>query len=191
MQHRSHYLRIVSVGVLSVTVLASSGMGTALQGVREKDTTREVVRQALDAGRYEEAERLTTDWCVRLETEQGPESVELARALDLRVEALLKNGKAGLPNALTFAEHAARIKEQALGPGHPDTAVSVHNLGLTHLQRGELTVALRLLEQGLTSRSAALGSDDLLLPTTRSNGARSFSWNLSRSEAEARRSQRS
>jgi tetratricopeptide (TPR) repeat protein len=118
------------------------------------------VQQALAAGAYAKAEELAADWCARVEANQGPESLALARALDWLVEARLKNGKASTPSTLTLAERALRLKERHLGRDHAETAVSLHNLGTLHVQRGEFIVALPLHERGLMNRSGTLEPND-------------------------------
>src|SRR5205809_5807057 len=52
------------------------------------------VRRALESGEYDQAERLAVEWHSRVQSARGPDSIELARASDLLVEALLENGKA-------------------------------------------------------------------------------------------------
>ena len=153
-------MRNVSVGVLGAIVLAWSVTGAVFQVPSAQDGTRERVQQALTAGAYAEAERLATGWCARVEAEQGPESLAAARASDLLVEAQLRNGKAGTPATLTLAERVLGLKDKYLGRGHLETAISLHNLGVAHVLRGEFGAAVKLLEQALRIRSASLGTDD-------------------------------
>jgi tetratricopeptide (TPR) repeat protein len=118
------------------------------------------VRQALEAGDYEEAERLASEWLARVERDHGLESLATARALDLLVEAAVKNGNAGMGRVPTLSERAVRLKEGHLGPEHVETAQSLYNLGTVHLQRGEFSAALQPLERSLSIRTAAIGLDD-------------------------------
>ena len=144
---------------LSVVVLAWAGFVACQPG----DDTRvrpELVRQALAAGRYEDGERLAANLFASVERDEGPGSLAAARALDLLVEAAVRNGKAGTASTLSLAERAVRLKDQQLGGDHVDTALSLHNLGTVLLRRGEASAALQPFERSLKIRRAALGLDD-------------------------------
>jgi CHAT domain-containing protein/tetratricopeptide (TPR) repeat protein len=95
-----------------------------------------------------------------VEGKVGADTLALARALDLLVEAQLKNGRADTLATLNLAERVVRLKEQHLGRAHPELAISLHNLGTAHARRGEFSVAVRLHERGLMVRSAAAQADD-------------------------------
>jgi CHAT domain-containing protein/tetratricopeptide (TPR) repeat protein len=140
-------------------LLASSSIVPAFQ-TPENDAAQKLVSQALAEGSYAEAERQALVWCARVEAEHGPESLALAQALDWLVEAQLRNGKAALPATLALAERVASLKERHVGRDHPDTATSLHNLGMAHALRGEFTAALQRHERALAIRSASLGPDD-------------------------------
>ncbi len=160
MRGKLDHVTRLSAGILGVIVLASSGIGAAFQPRPERDDTQELARQALTAGAYAEAERLAADWCARVEVEHGLASLAFARALDVLVEAQLENGKAGTTDTLQLAERAVGLKAQHLGRAHLETAISLHNLGTTHMHRGQFTAALRFHREGLTIRSTAVGRDD-------------------------------
>ena len=150
-----------SSGVRSVVLLAPLCLGQiATQTVSVMDATREAARQALDAGSYDEAETRAREWCLRVEAQYGDQSLELARALDLLVEAQIKNGKAGTGSTPAIAETVVRLKEQHLGGGHVDLALSLHNLGLVRVHRGEFVAAVSLHERGLKARLEALGNNN-------------------------------
>ncbi|MCZ7669410.1 MAG: tetratricopeptide repeat protein [Chloroflexi bacterium] len=61
--------------------------------------------------------------------------------------------------ARPFYERALAIREQALGPDHPDTAQSLNNLGALHSAMGNLSEARPFYERALAIREQALGSD--------------------------------
>jgi CHAT domain-containing protein/tetratricopeptide (TPR) repeat protein len=142
---------------VALSVLAAGG-GTF--GLAQRATAVEDVRRALDTGAYEEAERAATDVCARLQAQYGEESLELAHARDLLVEALLKNGHAGADSTLELANRVVELKEQLRGPDHLDTALSLHNLGDIRLERGELATAASLHERGLSIRLKQLPASD-------------------------------
>src|SRR5260370_32991538 len=54
---------------------------------------------------------------------------------------------------------AVFIREQALGPQHPDVARSLSDLALLHLGRGEYEQAEPLYRQALSIQEQALGPD--------------------------------
>ena len=58
------------------------------------------VRRTLERGEYDKAERLAVEWHSRVQATHGSGSIELVRASDLLVEALLKNGKAAASSTL-------------------------------------------------------------------------------------------
>ncbi len=61
--------------------------------------------------------------------------------------------------ALPFSKRALAIFEKALGPDHPDTALSLNNLGYLLRAMGELAAARPYYERALAIRENALGAD--------------------------------
>jgi tetratricopeptide (TPR) repeat protein/transcriptional regulator with XRE-family HTH domain len=62
-----------------------------------------------------------------------------------------------LSAARPWFERALAIREQVLGPGHPQTAESLNNLALLLWDQGELAVAKPLFERALAIRERVLG----------------------------------
>jgi tetratricopeptide (TPR) repeat protein len=56
-------------------------------------------------------------------------------------------------------EKSFSIREQVLGPDHPDTAQSLNNLGALYYSEGDLSEAARLMRRALEIREARLGPD--------------------------------
>src|ERR1700730_10369505 len=137
-----------------------SGAGGRASWQTAGTPTLEDVRHALDAGTYAEAERSAGELCSRVQEQHGAESLELAQAQDLLVEALLKNGHAVAASTLGLAERVVGLIERLAGPGHLETASSLHNLGAVHLDRGEFTAALATHQRALAIRQQKLASDD-------------------------------
>jgi hypothetical protein len=60
---------------------------------------------------------------------------------------------------LTIAEQTYRFAEQALGPEHPDTLGSVHNLAYLYQAQGRYGEAEPLVQRALTAREKVLGPE--------------------------------
>jgi CHAT domain-containing protein/tetratricopeptide (TPR) repeat protein len=149
-RYPSGMFRLVVLALLAIVACQTPERGRAQV---------EHVRQAFDTGDYVKAERLATECFTNVERDEGADALATGRALDLLVEASIKNGNAGKPDAPVRAERAVRLKEQHLGPNHVETADSLHNLGTVHLQRGEFPLAVAALERSLAIRTAVLGAD--------------------------------
>ncbi|MEO8260155.1 MAG: CHAT domain-containing protein [Acidobacteriota bacterium] len=134
--------------------------GLGATGRAQNPLAADDVKQALDRGAYEEAERIAADVSARAADRNGAESIESAQAQDLLVESRLRNGRAGSENTLDLAVHVVELKQRLLGPNHLGTAVSVHNLGDVRLERGELATASSLHQRGLAIRLKQLPADD-------------------------------
>jgi len=122
--------------------------------------TSQDVRHLLDRGDFGQAEQQARRVCDEIEARDGEQSLEFARASDLLVEALIRNGKAGLPETLALAQRVVQSKERLLGTDDGDVAPSLDNLGAVHVQRGEFRLAIPLHEHALSIRSRVFGSDD-------------------------------
>jgi CHAT domain-containing protein/tetratricopeptide (TPR) repeat protein len=70
---------------------------------------------------------------------------------------LLGNPVKGQP----LAQRALRIREQVLGPEHPDTAASLRLLGYLYTEMGNHHQALRLLQRSLQIEEKVLGAEDV------------------------------
>jgi CHAT domain-containing protein/tetratricopeptide (TPR) repeat protein len=159
MNGRSHHPQSrskTSVRILAFALAAIVACQSPKSGVVRPDQ----VRRALDAGNYIEAERLAAEWVTTIERVEGAESLATGQALDLLVEASVKNGTAGTSPVLLLAERAVRLKEHHLGRDTLDTASSLHNLGIVRLHRGEFSSAVPPLERSLSIRTTALGRND-------------------------------
>jgi len=76
---------------------------------------------------------------------------------------LLGEFRCGALGAYAYAqlvlERALAVREQALGPDHPDTAASLHNLAVVLQAQGDLAAARPLYDRALAIREQALGPD--------------------------------
>ena len=145
---------LTSCVALCVTMAAATRRGT------DPADSAAAVWRLLDAGAYADADRAATSGVEREERERGTDSLEAARASDVLVEALLRNGKAGARDTLALANRVVRLKEGRLGRDDPDLALSLDNLGRVHTDRGEMSAALPLLDRALSIRRRVFAPDD-------------------------------
>jgi tetratricopeptide (TPR) repeat protein len=68
-------------------------------------------------------------------------------------------GRGSFKQAASLFRDALAIREETLGPEHPDTAQSLNNLGLLLQAQGDLAGARPLLERGLAIREKVLGPE--------------------------------
>lgn len=85
------------------------------------------------------------------------EPAALGRLLDRAGLYLAVRGNFG--QAQRLLERALRVREQALGPEHPETAASLNSLGLVLGQQGQLAAARQYLDRSLAVRERVLGHD--------------------------------
>ncbi|GAB6038814.1 hypothetical protein JCM15519_33730 [Fundidesulfovibrio butyratiphilus] len=104
-------------------------------------------------------------WSARMAQARG-ENPDEAVATDLLeyAESLRDQGK--YKQALQPAREALAIREKALGPEHPDTAVTVSVLADITQADGDYAAAKPLYERALAIREKALGPEDKLTTVT-------------------------
>lgn len=116
------------------------------------------IRRLLTAASYAAAEAQSRALVAARQRSQ-PESLALARALDLLVQSLVEGGKPGDPDALPSANRAVALKEQAAGRDDPAVAVSLASLGLVLRRQGKLAEAQQAYDRALRIRETSLGRD--------------------------------
>lgn len=112
-----------------------------------------------EQGRYAEAETLAREQLARTESELGSDALETARVLDPLVRALWRQGKFRDPEAMTLAERAVRIKETHLGPGDPEVAKSLIDLGILNFYGGDFERAREIHARAVQILESAYGLD--------------------------------
>src|SRR5918995_539788 len=116
--------RSFAVGLAALFTASAMSGELRVSALRQDQT----IRGALDRGEYEEAERQAVNWQAHVQKKHGPDPLELARASDLLVEALIRNGKSATPSVLDAAEGAVRLKERRFATDPAELAISIHNL---------------------------------------------------------------
>jgi len=119
----------------------------------------ENVKSLIKAGKYAEAELQARELLAQTQAKHGSDAIETAEVLDALVEALWRGGKAKQPESRELAEQAVAIKENTLGPDHPDVAKSLNNLGILLRITGDYAGARPLYERALAIQEKALDPD--------------------------------
>ncbi|WP_437841993.1 tetratricopeptide repeat protein [Sorangium sp. So ce1153] len=96
---------------------------------------------------------------------KGP--LEEAERLNARVVELQQAGR--YDEAIPLARSALELREEALGPEHPDVAQSLNNLALLLLAKGDHATAEPLFRRALAILEKALGPDHPGVATTLNN----------------------
>src|SRR5947209_7602787 len=85
-------------------------------------------------------------------------TITIPEAARLMNQAVIYLKARGLTReAVPFAQRALAIREQVLGPNHPDTAMSLNNLALLYDSQGESAQAEPLYQRALAIREQVLG----------------------------------
>ena len=126
-----------------------------IPGFRE---SLEQIRNLLARGRGIEAENVARALLPRVEAASGPDALEVAEVLDLLGAAVRRSSKVKEEEKREFAERSVAIKEQVLGPAHPDLATSLINLGVQRALAGDPAAARPLLERALADSRSRLRS---------------------------------
>jgi CHAT domain-containing protein len=137
-------------------ILAAIGTVAAGQGPSPEQSPA-AVRALIEAGRYQDAEVAAERLVADAAGESAAESPEAARAIDLLVDALLRNGKGSQPRTRVLAERAINIKQARLGPDNADLSLSLQNLGNTLLAAGDARQSLPFFERVLDNRQRTDG----------------------------------
>ena len=143
------------VRVLCLALLGAAGRLLAVQGQFAAPSAE--VRGLIEAGRYEDAEAAAERLVAEATAVSGPESLEVARAIDLLVEGLWRNGKAQQARTRELGERAIRIKEPRLKPEEMELSLSLRNLAYTLLAAGEARLSLPLFERALANHERTDG----------------------------------
>jgi tetratricopeptide (TPR) repeat protein len=91
-------------------------------------------------------------------SEHGPaDAAAEADALSRKVEALHRSGR--YAEAIVLAEKVVALREKALGPEHPDTALSLNNLAELYEATGAYAKAEPLYRRALAIREKTFGPE--------------------------------
>ena len=116
------------------------------------------IRQALDAGSYSAADDLASRWLADVESRSPSDPASLSNAIDLAVEARVKNGKGGAASTLALAERLVRVSESRASDAR-DKAAALESLSTVRVARGEFREAVTLYERAIALRRTVAGRD--------------------------------
>ena len=121
-------LAALSLGGASARATPGAGPG-ALPDTAAAASAGRQVRALLDGGSYAAAESLAWRLESHAEARPGSDSLEYAQALDLLVEALIRNGHIYHAEPRPFADLALAIRERHLGSDNSELVPPLLNLG--------------------------------------------------------------
>jgi class 3 adenylate cyclase/tetratricopeptide (TPR) repeat protein len=159
-------------------VAAGRREGSALGAARRAliEAMASVYPQDVDRGRpaaWPRARRLDAPAMALVSGDASlPQGAEIAASLLMDGLGRYRTGVlAAYAPARPLFEQALAIREKALGPDHPDTAMSLHNLAFLVRDQGDLATARPLYERALAIREKALGPEHPDTATTLDNVA--------------------
>lgn len=151
-------LKMLPPVVLFVSLAALGGAAPNAAQLATEDAATTAIRALLAGTKYAEAEARARELLAARES-QDPDSLDVARALDVLVQVLVEAGKAAAPEALAGAQRAVGLKEALLGGDHPDVAVSLSQLGLVLRRIGQLKEAGDAYLRALRIQERSLGPE--------------------------------
>ncbi len=122
------------------------------------DDVRTLIRKD---GDYSGAESLAREILAREEAAHGEESLQVARVLDLLVEAIQRGGRAKDPEATESAERALKIKRAVLPPNHQEISATLNQLAWLKREIGRPHEALGFFKEALEIREGHYAEDPL------------------------------
>jgi tetratricopeptide (TPR) repeat protein len=153
-------------GQLDVEVAVRNAIGTTYEGLGLYEPAERQLRTALDQ-----------------QARSGRNPVLLADTNARLVNVLYKAHKNS--EAIPVAREAVRLRREALGPKHPDTATSLDDLGAILLVTGDAAAAEPLLREALAIRKEVLGPNDPQLAVSLNNVGFALQEKRELQEAEA------
>lgn len=145
---------VILVGLIFTQSL--SGIATADLDRLQKNTVQ--AQQAYDAGRYLDAEKL---YLSALSQSEANENSDGYLAVNLNGLANVYRALARYTEAERLFDRTLKIRQESLGPDHPDVAKALQGLGFCIYIQGRHTEAQSLLERALQIFKTHLGPEHL------------------------------
>ena len=160
--------------MLGFGAIAAAG-SWPLARAQDRSSSETQLRSLIDASRYEQAEEAGARLVASVTAQAGADSLETARAIDLLVEALLRNGKGAQGSTLSLAVSAFRIKETHRRTDEVEGLPSWRNYAHALIDAGQVRQAVPLLERALAIHETWLGSQNLATADALNDLARALS----------------
>jgi tetratricopeptide (TPR) repeat protein/CHAT domain-containing protein len=142
-------VRLMAFAALALLTHFGPAWGQDLKQLEEQ------FRAAMNAGHYQEAERLARQGLAAASASQKPLTIAYwSTKLGLTLATLGR-----YVEAEPFFRRALAIYEKAFGPNHPDVAASLHNLATLYTEQGRYAEAEPLYRRALGINEKALGPD--------------------------------
>ena len=151
---------VVRVALVTLLVCPNLLLQVGAQEREQVLPTRQRVQRALDRGDYAEAGRASQALISLLEEDTASDPLDLSRARNLLVRALIGDGRAAESLTLSLAESNLEMTQRVAASDGLDVAESRHTLADVLFQRGEFRKALPLHESGLEIRARLVGAED-------------------------------
>jgi CHAT domain-containing protein len=140
------------VALLTIVSVGLSARQDEVRGIPD-------AQALLDAGLFEQAERAAWTTVDALRASSSDDTLQIARASDVLVRALILNGRAASADTLVLAQRTLRLKETALATEHAELAPSLINLGEVLIIAGEFDPAIAVMHRAVTLRERAASPD--------------------------------
>ncbi len=161
---------MLTLGLTLTLAVALPASAETKQDQTEVTSARhDEIKEVIKEGRYADAEEQARAWLADLEENPGQDSVPVAKALDLLVEAMWRGGKSRDPEPSEAIERALAIKRKLLGPDDPEVARSLLNQGQILIRQAKYGEGYKRFQEALRIQQAALEPDDPLIAHTLSN----------------------
>jgi len=169
--------------LVTALVIAATGAVVDMKGMSVNDLVTNIqvlpthspsldsIQNLLLGGQSAAAEREARTLLATVVRERGPDTLEVAKILDLLSEALRPRPPAELPGLIDDVARVVKIRETIQGPDHLDVAKSLTNIAILRTLANDPARAKPLIERALAIRQSALGPNNLLVATTLHNVA--------------------
>jgi CHAT domain-containing protein len=154
---------IMRISTVFLLILGLAVSAVPVPGSDFQDELK-VLTEIIDEGKYEEAAEMADRLLAQATEEFGPDSLEVANILNLKIRARASAGKFDT-ELQALAEQALRIRREKLGENHRLTGSSINTLGNIQQMRGNLTGAMETYTAALKIQQAQSEEDWNLVVT--------------------------
>ncbi|HKQ62735.1 MAG TPA: tetratricopeptide repeat protein, partial [Candidatus Polarisedimenticolaceae bacterium] len=152
------------MSVIAGTILVAALLGSeGAQSPSDVAAATAEITGFVEADRRADAETAAQRWLERMEHAHGPDSLEVARVVDLYVTAARSDRTPPRPELVPLARRAVRIKEAVFGRTHVEVADSLSRLASMQTKNGDPASAETTLRRAIAVREKASGTSGAAL----------------------------